>query len=238
MTEPPEHQESADGESHSDSALLGGILANDNAALAKLLERYRPQLLGLVRMKTDRRLSKRIDAADVLQDAYLDASRRLEEYAANPAMPFPLWLKFLTLQRLTALHRHHLGAAMRDAGREVAMESLMQAHSESMAIELAGDFTSPSQVVARVELQTQLMDALEQLGPVDREVLRLRHFEELTNDEVAELLGLTKAGASNRYIRALRRLKDVVSATPGLGKEQDQGTRSGTRPPANPGDSL
>ena len=196
--------------------LLGGVLANDNSALAKLLDRYRPELVRLIRSRIDGRLTKRIDPIDVLQDAYLDASNRLPAYAANPEMPFPLWLKFLTLQRLIALHRHHLGAAMRDAGREVAIEGMMREHSESMAFELAGDFTTPSQAVARVELQTQLLDALQQLGPIDREVLRLRHFEELTNDEVAELLGLTKSGASNRYVRALGRLKKVVVVTPGL----------------------
>ncbi|MEM7260585.1 MAG: sigma-70 family RNA polymerase sigma factor [Planctomycetota bacterium] len=209
-------------------ALIRSVLTADNHALAKLLERYSSQLLGLIRYRMDRRLNGRVDPTDVLQEAFIDASRRLSEYAESPEMPFPVWLRFLALQRLTALHRFHLGAKLRDAGKERSLDHGWAQHSESMAVELAGNFTSPSHEAIREELQSQLHTALEQLAPLDREVLRLRHFEELTNDEVAELLGITKSGASNRYIRALRRLKDVVESIPGLGDatRSDEGKSS------------
>ena len=183
-----------------------------NAALAKLLERYTPQLRTLVAMRMDARLRARLDPSDVLQEAFLDAARRLEEYAESPDMPFPAWIRFLVVQRLMAQHRFHLGAQLRDAARERSLAGDWREHSESMAVELAGSFTSPSQAAMRAELQGQLLEALESLAPLDREVLRLRHFEELTNDEVAELLGLTKAGASNRYVRALGRLRSAMGS--------------------------
>jgi RNA polymerase sigma-70 factor (ECF subfamily) len=190
----------------------------DQRALAELFDRYRERLKRMVRLRLDRRLQGRVDDSDVLQEAYLDIARRAPEYAANPTMPFFLWLRFLTGQRLLAIHRQHLGAKMRDVGHEVSLYrgALPQASSVSLAAQLLGRLTSPTQAAVRAEMQLRLQEALNGMDPLDREVLTLRHFEELSNSETAAVLGLTKSAASNRYVRALKRLKDVLSSMPGF----------------------
>jgi RNA polymerase sigma-70 factor (ECF subfamily) len=154
----------------------------------------------------------------VLQEAYVDASRRFPEYTADPAVPFYLWLRSLTGQRLIILHRQHLGAKMRDAGQEVSLYrgALPQASSVSLAHHLLGRLTSPTQAAVKAEMQIRLQEALNAMDPLDREVLVLRHFEELTNNETAEVLGLAKSAASKRYIRALERLREVLENTRGF----------------------
>jgi RNA polymerase sigma-70 factor (ECF subfamily) len=205
-----------------DSADLQGQLrrlaAGDQQALAELFARYRDRLRRMVKLRLDRRLQGRIDASDVLQEAYLDVARRAAEYAANPTMPFFLWLRLLTGQRLLMVHRRHLGAKMRDVGQEVSLYrgALPQASSVSLAAQLLGRMTSPSLAAVRAEMQLKLQEALNGMDPLDREVLTLRHFEELSNSETAAVLGLQKSAASNRYIRALKRLKDVLSSMPGF----------------------
>ncbi len=130
--------------------------------------------------------------------------------------PF-LWLRFLTAQRLTTLHRNHLGVKARDAGREVSLHSgpIPAADSRSLAAQLLGRLTSPSRAVIRAEIQIKIQEALNAMDPIDREILALRHFEELDNSETAAVLGLHKAAASNRYVRALRRLKEMLAPTLG-----------------------
>lgn len=200
-----------------EEGLSGRVLAGDRPALALTFERDRARLERMVRLRMDIRLQGRIDPADVLQDAFVDASRRLPEYAANPIMPLFLWLRFLTSQRLQLLHRQHFGPT-RDAEREVSLYAgaLPQADSMTLARQLLGRLTSPSQAATRAEMQLRLQDALNAMDPIDREVLTLRHFEELSNRETAEVLGLQQAAASNRYVRALRRLKEILSADPNL----------------------
>jgi RNA polymerase sigma-70 factor (ECF subfamily) len=197
---------------------LRRLADGDQQALADLFARYRDRLRRMVKLRLDRRLQGRIDASDVLQDAYLDIARRAPEYAANPTMPFFLWLRFLTGQRLLMVHRQHLGARMRDAGQEVSLYrgALPQASSVSLAAQLLGRMTSPSLAAVRAEMQLKLQEALNGMDPIDREVLTLRHFEELSNSETAAVLGLQKSAASNRYIRALKRLKEVLSSMPGF----------------------
>jgi RNA polymerase sigma-70 factor (ECF subfamily) len=198
--------------------LLARIRAGDQGALATLFARYRDRLRSMVRLRLDRRLQGRLDPSDVLQEAYLDVARRAAEYVAAPDMPVFLWLRFLTAQRLLALHRQHLGAQMRDAAQEVSLYrgALPMASSVSLAAQLLGRITSASEVAARAEMQVRLQTVLNGMDPLDREILALRHFEELTNSETAEVLGIQKSAASNRYIRALKRLKDILSSMPGF----------------------
>jgi RNA polymerase sigma-70 factor (ECF subfamily) len=198
--------------------LLHRLGEGDQQALAELFARYRERLRRMVKLRLDRRLQGRVDPSDVLQDAYLDVSKRAPEYSANPTMPFYLWLRFLTGQRLLALHRQHLGAQMRDAGQEVSLYrgALPQASSVSLAAQLLGRLTTPSIAAMRAEMQIRLQEALNSMDPMDREVLTLRHFEELSNNETAEVLGIQKSAASNRYIRALKRLRDILSSLPGF----------------------
>jgi RNA polymerase sigma-70 factor (ECF subfamily) len=198
--------------------LLRCVAGGDQRALAELFTRYRERLRQMVKLRLDRRLQGRVDPSDVLQEAYLDVAKRVEEYLANTALPFFLWLRLLTGQRLLAIHRHHLGTQMRDAGQEVSLYrgALPQATSASLAAQLLGRLTSPTQAAVRAEMQIRLQEALNAMDPLDREVLVLRHFEELSNNETAAVLGLQKSAASNRYIRALKRLKDILSGMPGF----------------------
>jgi RNA polymerase sigma-70 factor (ECF subfamily) len=133
-------------------------------------------------------------------------------------MPVFLWLRWITGEKLLALHRKHLGVQMRDAGLEVSLHrgSLPQASSISLAAMLLGQLTSPTLAARRAEMQVRLQDVLNSLDPIDREVLTLRHFEELSNGETAQVLGISKSAASNRYMRALLRVKEILSSMPGF----------------------
>jgi RNA polymerase sigma-70 factor (ECF subfamily) len=198
--------------------LLRRVQRGDQRALVAVFTRYRDRLRRMVRLRLDRRLQGRIDPSDVLQDAYLDVARRAGEYVANPSVPVFLWLRLITGQRLMALHRQHLGAQMRDAGQEVSLYrgALPQATSVSLAALLLGRLTSPTQAAQRAEMRIRLQEVVNAMDPIDREVLTLRHFEELSNVETAQVLGIQKAAASNRYLRALKRLKDTLASMPGF----------------------
>jgi RNA polymerase sigma-70 factor (ECF subfamily) len=158
-----------------------------------------------------------VDPSDVLQDVYLDAARQLADYLNDPPLPFFLWLRQLAGTRLAKAHRHHLGALRRDARREVARAPgpVPGASSVAIADQLLGPGGRPSEAAVRRELREQLLAALEQMDPLDREVLALRHFEQLTNGEAARALGLTVGAASKRYVRAIERLRDLLTADPG-----------------------
>jgi len=199
-------------------ALLRQLQTGDNRALAELFQHYRGRLRQMVWLRLDRRLHRRVDPSDILQESYLDLARRLPEYLAKPTMPFFLWLRLVTGQRLLMVHRQHFGTQKRDIDQEVSLFAgpLPQASSASLAAHLLGRLTMPSQAAVRAELQLRLQEALNQMEPIDREILTLRHFEELSNSETAQALGLQKAAASNRYVRALKRLREVLASNPGF----------------------
>ncbi|MFO0879498.1 MAG: sigma-70 family RNA polymerase sigma factor [Gemmataceae bacterium] len=190
----------------------------DLQVLGRIWDHYRDRLRRMVRLRLDRRLQGRLDPDDVLQEAFLDFRARAAEYAQQPDLPFFLWLRFLTGQRLQLVHRQHLGTQMRDAGREVSLHrgAMPQATSVSLAAQLLGRFTSVTQAVQRAEMQVLLQEAVNALDPIDREILALRHFEELSNDETARVLDLKPSAVSNRHVRALKRLRDVLKSTPGF----------------------
>src|SRR5262245_62797757 len=209
----------ADSAGDDTNLLLQRALAGDESALAALFDGYRERLRRMIRLRLDRRLSGRVDSSDVLQEAYLDVRKRLAEYARDPAsMPFHLWLRLIAGQRLTDVHRHHLGSQMRDAGQEVSLHRgpFPQVSSLSLAAQLLGQMTSAGRAAIRAEHKLIVQEALNGMDPIDREVLTLRHFELLSNEETALVLGLTNKAASNRYIRALKRLKEVLSSIPGM----------------------
>lgn len=205
-----------------DETVIDGLVRQaadgDATALADLFDRYRGRLRQMVRLRMDRRLQGRVDPSDILQEAYIDLAQKLPEYIHKSGMPFFLWLRLVTGERLLRAHRQHLGAAMRDAGREISLHQggLPQASSLSLAAQLLGRFTSASRAALRAELQLQLQDALNEMEPIDREVIALRHFEELSNEETAAVLGLSKAAASKRYVRAMLRLKGVLAGKSGF----------------------
>src|SRR5271165_3466528 len=201
-----------------DDDLLLRLEGGDERAMTELFTRCRERLRRMIRLRLDRRLQGRIDSSDVLQDAFLEVAHRAPEYLAQPTMPPFLWLRFLTGQTLQALHRHHLKVHMRDAGHEVSPRhhATPQANSASLAEMLLGRLTSPTRAARRAEMQLKLQELLNAMEPLDREVVALRHFEELSNGEVAHVLGLSKTAASNRYIRALGRLKEMLQGMPGF----------------------
>ena len=166
----------------------------------------------MIKLRLDRRLQGRVDPSDVIQEAYLEVSRKLAEYLRDPSMPFFLWLRLVTGQKLALAHRQHLGVQARDAGREVSLYrgALPEATSAALAAQLIGKQTSPSRAAARAELKIRLQEALNSMDELDREVLALRHFEQLSNAETALVLGLSEKAASNRFVRALRRVKKIL----------------------------
>lgn len=192
---------------------LERIRSGDRDALAEALEHCRPRLLRMIAFRMDRRAAGRIDPDDVLQEAFLGAAQRCEHLRGDEAGSLYIWLRLITLQSLTDLHRRHLGAQARDAGREARKAAGPAGGSTSLSIaaQLLGRMTSPTQAIRRVELTEQLQSALQQMNEIDREVLALRHFEELSNQEIAEVLNIEEKAASIRYVRALRRLKEVMT---------------------------
>lgn len=198
--------------------LLRRAKSGDAAALGELFAHYRDRLRKMVRLRLDRRVAGRLDPSDVLQEAYLDVARRFPGYVAAPGVPFYVWLRELTGQRLIDLHRQHLGAKMRDAAQEVSLHrgAMPQASSASLAQHLLAGLTSPTQAAIRAEMQLKLQDALNSMDPIDREVVVLRHFEELSNIETAAVLAIEPSAASKRYLRAVRRLKAILDRVPGF----------------------
>jgi RNA polymerase sigma-70 factor (ECF subfamily) len=206
-----------DGQKSADSPRYNG--AADPQALGELFDRpcERPRLK--VHLRLDHRLRGPVDASDVLQGAYVGALERFPYFLQDRPMPFFLWLRFITEQRLQIVHRRHLGTNARDAGRDVSLgrRAFPPVSSEPLAAQLVGKHLSPSQEAMRAEMQSRLHAALETMNPIDREILALRHFEQLTNSETAQVLGLREDAASQRYGRALIRLKDMLLSIPGFG---------------------
>lgn len=186
--------------------------SGDGLVFEELLGRYRDRLRKMVRLWLDDRLRGRVDPSDVIQETYLEASRRLNEFLAKPDVSFFVWIRFLARQQLAQTHRRHLGAQARDAARDVSLLADADAESpRALAAQLACQLTSPSTAAMRSELQQKLQELLNGLDPLDREILVLRHFEKLSNLETAQSLGLKPTAASNRYVRAIERLKQAVA---------------------------
>src|SRR5262245_16133144 len=200
-----------------DDELLDAARKGDEGALAALVERHRERLERMVRLRMDSRLQGRVDPADVVQDTYLAVRGKFAQYSADPRLPFYLWLRLEVGQMLAGAHRFHLGTQMRDAGQEVSLHTgaMPQATSQSLAEQLLGKLTSASDAAMRAELQRRVQEALNGMDGHDREVLVLRHFEQLSNSEAAEVLGIKPTAAFNRYVRALKRLKDAFEGMPG-----------------------
>ena len=192
--------------------LVTSAESGDTAALGELFEMHRARLLNILTFRIDSRLRGRLDPADVFQEAMIEATARFPQFCGERKMTFFLWLRFITVQKLLQLHRKHLGAKVRDAAREVSIFAgpHPQATSAVLAAHLLGKQTSPSGAAVREETQLQIERALNTMEELDREVLALRHFEQLGNGEVAKVLGISDKAASNRYIRALKRLGTVM----------------------------
>ncbi|MCK5941428.1 MAG: sigma-70 family RNA polymerase sigma factor [Planctomycetes bacterium] len=189
-----------------DEPLERDLRAGDDAAIGPLFENHRERLLRMVTFRLDPRLVGRLDADDVLQETFLEAEKRLQAYRDDDK-PFLVWIRLITQQTMIDLHRKHLGAKMRAAGREVAAPQ-----SGTMSGLFVGHITSPSRAMMREEVRIKIEGALQEMDEIDREVLMLRHFEDLSNKDVATVLGIQENAASNRYVRALGRLKGFLGS--------------------------
>ena len=177
--------------------------------------RHRDRLKRMVHLRFSRRLQGRVDDSDVIQEAFLSISCRLNEYVADPKLPFFLWLRHMTGLKLAEIHRRHLGSQLRDADREVTLHrgGLPEVDSISLAAHLLGQLTTPSQAAIKAETRLIVQEALNNMDPTDREVLALKHFEQLSTSEIAEVLGMSKAGAGSRYLRHQTAQRDPLSNT-------------------------
>lgn len=192
--------------------LLAEVRDGDAEAVNSLINRHWDAVHRLVRMRIDQAIAARVDASDVVQDVMLEASQRLDDYLRDPVMPFHLWLRQLAKDRLIDMHRRHRAAKKRSVDREQAVTSL--AHDDQSAADLAqllqdAELT-PAAATVRREMEQRFLEAVNQLSDSDREIIMMRHFEHLSSAEVAQALEMTTAAAGMRYLRALRKLTDVL----------------------------
>jgi RNA polymerase sigma-70 factor, ECF subfamily len=201
--------------------LLRCVANGDQESWGALLTRHEDKLRRMVAFRLDQRLQGRIDPLDVIQEVYLEASEHRAEYLHNPSITFHLWMRGIVGNKLRELHRHHLGTQMRDAGREVSLYrgTVPEASSAALAAQLLGHATRPSEAAMRAEVKIHLQEALNVMDPIDREVVVLRHFEQLSPAETAQVLGIKEKAAGMRYLRALKRLKEILTSLPGGLKE-------------------
>lgn len=212
----------------SEEALTQRASSGDTAALAELFDAYRPRLWRLVHFRLDPRLQGRVDPDDVLQEAWVRASARTGHIARESSSSRFIWFRLIVSQTIIDVHRRHLQSEKRDATRERKSLGGWDSGSTSFCLteQLLGGLTSPSQAMLKAELSAQLDVALKSLSDLDQEVLALRHFEELSNSETAEVLQLTEQAASVRYVRALARLKDILQQLPGFEELRTAGQKS------------
>lgn len=198
--------------------LVRRIKTGDQQAFADLFLLFRPRLWRFINLRLHPQLRGRVDPDDVLQDFWLRAVARMEYFPDTASPAGFIWFRMILTQTLIELQRRHLGAEKRSAGKERSLNGGWSPDSttSSLVFQLSGQVTSPSAAFMQAELARQLEVALQELDDIDREVLALRHFEELSNAETAMALNLSVAAASKRYIRALQRLKGVLEVIPGL----------------------
>ncbi len=237
--EPPRepHQPAADSPPGGDASawsaetdeLVRLTKSGDQEALQRLFSRHRARLEKMVRFRLDYRMWNRVDVGDVIQDVYMEASRRLESYLKDLRMPFFVWLRTLATQKVIDLHRKHIGAQTRDVRREVATTSAGGAADAVWLTDKLLGAGTPVRAMIDAETSRFVRETIESMGQDDREVLVLRHFEHLSNAEVAQELGIGEAAASKRYARALERLKSMLERVPSVLGETWLGDRANRR---------
>ena len=202
------------------ASLMARAAGGDRDAWGALLARQQQRLQAVVSFRLDPRLRGRVDAADVMQEAFITATARRAEFFES-AQPLFLWLRWIVGNTLLELHRHHLGVQMRDARREnqpggggtdCAGDDGTRA---ALIAQLTAGITGPATAAGRSELKARLDEALGRMDAADREVLALRHYEQLTSSEAAQVLGIQERAAAKRYLRALARLREVLAEMPG-----------------------
>src|SRR5262245_41161547 len=202
--------DSLSADSSETQGLLQQIRAGQTEATNRLLDRHRAYLRRLIEVRLDAKMRARVDPSDVVQEAQLEASRRLDGYLKQPALPFRLWLRQIAYDRLVMLRRHHIGAARRTVTRDLP---LPERSSLLLAQQLLAAGSTPSQKLIRREFVRRVREAVSQLPEGDREVLVLRNLEGLSNQETAHVLHMDPATASRRYGRAVVRLREILLQT-------------------------
>ncbi len=201
-------------------ALLHRVTQADPLAANELWERYRPALRRIIGLRLDHALARRVDASDVVQDVLLKANQRLTEYLRNPSLPFHMWLRQIAADHIIDAHRRHRRAGKRSMERErpLAVGPARGFADDRSSLDLAAQLRDPSPTPAaaalRRELEGRFQEALIHLDEHDREIILLRHFEQLSNGEAALVLGLSDAAAGMRHLRALRRLRALLAEVP------------------------
>ena len=192
--------------------LLKQAVDGDDAAVNQLLDRHRNSLRQLIRMRLDQKIQKRIDVSDVLQDVLIEANRRLTRYLNDPVMPFHLWLRQIARDRIIDAHRRHRVSAKRSVDREQQMVAPRGYDQSSIHLaSLLGDQQlTPAATALQKEMARKVEAAISELDPKDCEIIVMRHYEHLTNQEISQALGLNEPAASMRYMRAIRRLKVIL----------------------------
>jgi RNA polymerase sigma-70 factor (ECF subfamily) len=187
-------------------------------AVNALLDRHREALRKLVQLRLDRAIARRVDASDIVQDVLLEANQRLADYLADPRMPFHLWLRHLAKDRLIEMHRQHRGAQRRSLDREQPLAGTAAADQSSFDLigQLADQELTPAAANIRRELEARFLTAIDQLDDDDRDIILMRHFEQLGNAEAATALSLSPAAAGMRHLRALRKLRTILGDRPSL----------------------
>lgn len=192
--------------------LLAGARVGEADAVDRLLERHRAAVHRLVQMRLDPKLQQRLDVSDVVQDVFVEAHRRLAHYLENPLLPFHLWLRQIAQDRIIDAHRRHRGSARRSLDREAPLGA---ASDDPSALDLVAQLRdpqlTPAAAVAQRELAQQVEQAIARLNDQDAEIVVMRHYEQLSNQEVAQALGLSEPAASMRYLRAIRRLRELLA---------------------------
>jgi RNA polymerase sigma-70 factor (ECF subfamily) len=192
--------------------LLNGAREGNDLAVNRLLDRHRRALRRLVELRLDHKIQGRIDVSDVVQDVLVEANRRLPQYLDNPVMSFHLWVRQIAKDRIIDAHRRHRGSAKRSVDREqsLAVPAASDRSTFDLVAQIRDPELTPAAAATRQEMAQLVERALGRLGEQDGEVIIMRHYEQLSNMEVAEVLGLTEPAASMRYLRALRRLKQLL----------------------------
>jgi len=195
--------------------LLLGAKAGNADAVNRLIERHRDAVLRMVQMRLDQKIRRRVAVSDVVQDVMIDASRRLQEYIANPVMPFHLWLRHIAKDRIIDAHRRHRGSQKRSVDREqgLAVPGADDHSTMDLAAQLYDGELTPAAAATQREMAQRVEAAITELGEQDGEIIIMRHYEQLSNQEVSLALGLSEPAASMRYLRAVRRLRSMLMGT-------------------------
>src|SRR4051812_26599482 len=192
--------------------LLAEAKGGDVEAVNRLMDRHRDSLRRMVQLRLDQRIQRRIDVSDIVQDVLVEANRRLQDYLAHPAMPYHLWLRQIAQDRIIDAHRRHRASAKRSVDRErpLAVPAAGDHSTMELAAQLSDQELTPATAAAQHEMARLVEAAIAKLPDQDCEIIVMRHYEQLSNQEVAQSLSLTEPAASMRYLRALRRLKELM----------------------------